>query len=145
MGLQTRVRAGWGYWLVAVLALLWNAFGCLDFWMTLTRDPAYMAQMPPDMIDWLNAAPAWIYATWAAGVGGGVLGALLLLARSRWAIGAFAISLVGLAVNQAWQLTGDMPASMHSPGNLAMTATIWVVAVALLWFSVRMRARGVLR
>lgn len=40
----------------------------------------------------------WMETAWAIGVWGAFLGALLLLARSRHAAAAFALSLLGLAM-----------------------------------------------
>ncbi|WP_313435707.1 hypothetical protein [Novosphingobium sp.] len=71
-------------WIVGVLALVWNAFGCTDFSMTVTRNPEWLAPLSPEMIDWLDAAPSWTIVTWALGVWGGLAGSLLLLLRSRW-------------------------------------------------------------
>lgn len=137
-------RPGWTFWLIAVLAVLWNAFGCLDFTMTASRNPTYLAQVSPEIIDWLDSAPSWTLVPWALGVWGGLAGSLLLLARSGWAVPAFAVSLVGLAVSQAWQFSAGMPESMTTPGMLAMTACIWVIALGLLWFAWDKRRAGVL-
>lgn len=127
--------AGASFWIVAGLATLWNAFGCFDFAMSVARNRAYMAEMPPGMIDWLDAAPTWTLVPWAAGVWGSMAGALLLLARSRHAVAAFAISLAGLAMSQIWQLTVTMPPAMDTPGMKAMTVVIWLIAIGLLWFA----------
>lgn len=132
-------------WLVGILALLWNGFGCLDYSMTVTRDPTWMAQLSPAVIDWLDAAPGWAVGSWALGVWGGLLGALLLLIRSRWSVAAFVLSLLGLAANQTYQLLNPMPGTAANSGQLALTATIWIVAVILLYYSARMRACGVLK
>ncbi|MEE4454489.1 hypothetical protein [Novosphingobium resinovorum] len=136
---------GWRYWLVAAAAVAWNAFGCLDFTMTASRNPAYLAQVPPDVIDWLDAAPTWTLVPWALGVWGGLAGSLLLLLRSRRAVPAFAVSLAGLAVSQVWQVSAGMPASMTTPPMLAVTAVIWAAALALPWFAWQQRREGVLR
>ncbi len=138
-------RPGPVYWIIAVAAVLWNGFGCLDFTMTASRNPAYLAQVPPEVIDWLDSAPTWTLLPWALGVGAGLLGALLLLARSRLAVGAFAASLAGLAVSQVWQVFSDRPASMTTPGMIGMTLLIWAVALGLLWYAWQQRRRGVLR
>lgn len=134
----------WPYWLVAVLALVWNTFGCLDFTMTAMRSPEWLASLPPEVIDWLDSAPTWSLFTWALGVGGGFVGSLALLDRSRWAVPAFAGSLCGLAGNQFWQATSNMPGGMTSPANLALNGAIWAVALALLWYAAKKRRQGVL-
>ncbi|HKR91151.1 hypothetical protein [Novosphingobium sp.] len=113
--------------------------------MTVSRNATYLAQVPPDTIDWLDSAPTWTLVPWALGVWGALAGSLLLLLRSRWAVAAFTVSLLGLAVNQVWQLLSNMPASMRTPANMGLSAAIWIIAMALLWYAARMQARGVLR
>ncbi len=140
-----RVRAPRHLWIVGVLALVWNAFGCTDFSMTVTRNPEWMAPLSPEMIDWLDAAPSWTVATWALGVWGGLAGSLLLLLRSRWAVAAFTISLLGLAVNQIYPFVSRTPAMLTSPASIGITLAIWAIAVFLLWYAIRLRRIGVLR
>lgn len=145
MASVTKMRAGWSFWVIGIVSLAWNVFGCLDFTMTVTRNAAYLAKAPPDMINWLDAAPTWTLVPWALGVWGALAGSLLLLLRSRRAVAAFALSLVGLAVNQIWQFTTNMPPSLLTPASIALTMIIWIVALVLLWYAARMRDRGVLR
>jgi hypothetical protein len=125
-------------WVVGVLAAVWNGFGALDYTMSQTRNPAWMAQMTEGQRAWLEAAPAWADAAWAFGVWGGLAGSLLLLARSRHAVTAFILSLAGLA--------SPMP-SGHMDGGaaIALHVAIWAAATALLLYALRMRGRGVLR
>jgi len=139
------VKAPAWFWVVAVLSLLWNAFGCLDYAMTVTRNPAYIAQFPPETIDYLDAMPAWALAAWALGVWSALLGSVLLLVRSTWAVTAFGASLLGLGLTTVYQAMSNEPPAMSSGVNLAITVIIWIVAAALFWFSLGMRARGVLR
>ena len=144
--MDERAAAPWQLWAIAGVTTLWNAFGALDYTMTQTRSAAWMAQLSPAQIAWLDAAPAWTVASWAFGVWGGLVGSLLLLARSRHAVLAFAVSLAGLAVNSLFQATSPMPGShMDGGGALALHLAIWAVAIALLVYALRMRARGVLR
>lgn len=144
--MEGRGRTPWHLWAVGVLSLPWNAFGATDYTMTQLRHPAWMGQMTPDQVQWIEAAPAVAHASWACGVWGALLGSLLLLARSRHAVLAFALSLAGLAVNTGYQLTAPIP-SGHMDGTfaLALHAAIWAVAIALLVYALRMRRRGVLR
>lgn len=127
------------FWPVAILALLWNGFGGYDFLMTNARDPAWVAPLPVEVLRWLDAMPLWAIAAWALGVWGAVLGSVLLLVRSRHAVPAFAASLAGLAASTAYRASSGMGAGG------AVAAAIWIVAVLLLWFAVRMWRRGVLR
>lgn len=133
-------------WIVGILATLWNAFGAFDYLMTQTRNEAYLAGFTDPQRVYFDSFPMWMEATWAFGVWGGLLGALLLLARSRHAVTAFAVSLAGLAVSTVYQyVLSTPPADMMTGAMIAMNLVIWAVAIGLLWYAVRMRRSGVLR
>lgn len=138
-------KAPWHLKLVGVLSLLWSLFGAVDFTMTNTRNAAYLAQFPPEMMQIIDTFPIWSVIAWGCGVWGAVIGSIALLLRSRGAVIAFAVSLAGLAVSQYYQATIDMPASMETASMKAMTTAIWVIAIFLLWYSWRQRKAGVLR
>jgi uncharacterized membrane protein len=143
--MEAKARAGWPYWTVAVLSLLWNAMGAVDFTMTASRSPGYLAQVPPEVIDWLDSMPVWAMLPWVVGTFGAVAGSLALLLRSWLAVPAFALSLAGLAALQAWQISSGMPDSMKGASNVAFAIALWIVAVALWWFAILKRRQGVLR
>ena len=139
-------RAPVHLWVVGVVSALWNAMGALDYTMTQIRHETWMSQMTPDQIAWIDNAPMIAHASWAFGVWGALLGSLLLLARSRHAVTAFLASLAGLAVNTVYQATAPMPSGhMDSTAMIAFHVAIWAVAVALLFYALKMRRRGVLR
>ena len=133
-------------WIVGVLATLWNAFGCFDYVMTQTGNAQYLAQFTDEQRAYFESFPAWMEAAWAVGVWGALLGSLLLLLRNRHAVTLYMLSLLGLLTATIYQYgMADMPAGMTSPAMMAMNAFIWAVAILLLVYSMRMRARGVLR
>lgn len=129
------------FWIFAGLSLLWNAFGAYDWLMTNAREAAYVAQFPPETMQFVDGMPYWALGAWALGVWAAVVGSVLLLLRSRFAVHAFAASLVGLAANTAYMALGGMLLS----GPVGLTLAIWVVAILLLWYAMRMRKKGVLR
>lgn len=132
------------FWPVAAASLLWNLLGAYDWLMTNSRNAAYLDQSPPEFMQYVDAMPYWALAAWALGVWAAVVGSILLLRRSRFAVYAFAASLLGLAANTAYQASIERPPSMISGAAMGMTLMIWIVAIALLWYAVRMRGQGVL-
>jgi hypothetical protein len=84
----------WHLWVVGVIALLWNAYGGYDYFMSMTQGETYMAGagMTPDQIAYYSAMPVWMTAVWAVGVWGGVLGSVLILLRNKLAFPVFAAS-----------------------------------------------------
>lgn len=133
------------YWVVSVCGLLWNGMTCLDFALTITRNAAYLSKYPRDVIDWLDSAPTWTAVPWAIGAWGGLAGSLLLLARSRHAVPAFALSFAGLMIFLAWELYVGPPPSVDIRANISTTAAIRIVSLALWIFAIVKRRQGVLR
>ena len=139
-----RAKAPAMFWIVAIGSLLWNSFGAYDYTMTNTRNAAYLANFPPEMMHMIDAFPLWTMAAWACGVWGAVAGSLLLLMRSRWAVWAFALSLLGLAASTAYQSTIDMPAELQTTAMTVMNLVIWAAALFLLWYAWKQRKAGVI-
>lgn len=145
-------RAPWHVWAVGVVSLLWNLFGANDFYQTQTGNREYVADMagqigatPDEVIGYFQAYPLWLDIFWAAGVFGAVAGSVLLLLRNRFAVLAFAVSLVGLAVTTLYQLVVGQPDWMTGTTNAVMAIVIWSIATFLLIYAASMRRRGVLR
>lgn len=144
-------KTPWHLWVVGVLATLWNAFGANDYTQTQMGNRDYFAMMGFDpattdaALRFFGDMPAWASAAWALGVWGGLAGSILLLLRSRWAIAAFAASVVGLVGSTIFQWQVAMPVELAELNNPAMFAVIWAVALLLLWYAWRMRQRAVLR
>lgn len=133
-------------WIVGVLALLWNGYGCYDYVMTTTGDEAFLSKFPAEWIAYWDSLPAWTTGAWALGVWGGLVGAILLLMRSRYSVWAFALSLLGAVLGLGYQMfVADMPASMTEGAMAIVPWAIILIAVFLLWYSWSMDKKGVLR
>jgi hypothetical protein len=133
-------------WIVGVLALIWSALGCFDYLMTVTANETYLSKMPADQIAYMNALPGWLTAMWAIGVWGGLLGSLLLLMRSRYAVWAYGLSLIGAVVGLGYQLfMTQQPASMKAGAMAVMPWVIILICAFLLWYSWAAEKKGLLR
>jgi hypothetical protein len=133
-------------WIVGILALLWNAFGCYDYLMTVTANAAYLSNYPPEALTYYNSLPSWLTGFWALGVWGGLLGSVLLLIRSRYSVWAFGLSFIGCIVALGYQLFATtMPATLTEGMMGIMPYVIIVVAAFLLWYSWSQEKKGVLR
>ena len=138
-------------WIVGILATLWNGFGAYDYLMTRLRNADYVANMMPGadpkaVFAWVDAFPIYAQIAWPLGVWGGLAGSILLLLRSRFAVHAFAISLLGAVVGMAYQLFAAPPMpGPESAMTKVMPFVIIAIATFLLWFASAMRKKGVLR
>lgn len=138
-------RTPWHLWVVAIVALLWNSVGAVDYVMTQTRNAQYMASFTPQQLAFFYSLPAWTIAAWATGVWGGLLGSLLLLFRKGIACWFFLASLIGVMLTnfQNYILSNGLEV-MGGAGALVFSAVIFVVAVGLYVYASALLKRGVI-
>lgn len=130
------------FWIIAVLALLWNLLGLAMFVMQVTMTPETLAAMPDAQRAVVEATPPWLDAVFGVAVASGVLGAVGLLLRRRWAVAMFALSLAavllqvlgGYLVTPAWSTSG--------PAGLTLPALLIAIAIALLGYARTAARRG---
>jgi len=124
------------------VALLWNLVGVVMFFMQTGLTPEQIAAMPPERQVVYEAMPPWLTVAFGVGVFGGVLGALGLLLRKRWAVAAFAASLLAVVANMvgvyvhtpAWEISGA--------AGLPLGVLLIAIAGFLFWYARRAGARG---
>jgi hypothetical protein len=138
-------------WIVGILSLLWNCFGGFDYMMTRTRNTDYIAKSMPGVdpnaaLAWIDGMPMYAQIGWGMGVWLALLGSVLLLLRSRWAVWSFGLSLLGAVLSLGYQMTlaPPMPGA-EGPMAKLMPLVILAVAVALFLYARAMEKRGVLR
>lgn len=126
------------FWVVALLGLLWNAFGGYLYLLSKFDFEAAMQGADPAMREYALNMPIWAHIGWSVGIWGSVLGSVLMLMRSRHAVTAFLASLIGALVSFAAQgMAGVLPVGL-SAGIAAVIAFLW-------WFCRNEAAKGTLR
>ena len=151
MATTAQVRTPVHLWIVGSLALLWNCFGAYDYLMTRTHNLGYLARAMPGVdpaaaLAWVEGMPLYAQIGWGLGVWCGLAGAVLLLVRSRYAVWAFAISMLGVVLSIGYQLVAAPPlAGADNAGGKVMPYLIIVVGAALLAYSQAITKRAVLR
>ena len=143
--MEESAKNPWHLWVIGILALLWNAGGAFDYVMTQTKNADYLAQMTPEQLAIFENFPAWAVAVWAIAVWFSVLGAILLLLRSRHAVLVFFIALVALVISTLRSIFISNIAEIMGPTALIFSAVIFVVGVLLWLYARTMAQRGVLR
>lgn len=147
--IEQTTKTPWHLWVVGILTLIFNAGGVIDYTMSQLRNRAYLEMSGADydvMVGWIESFPFWAHGFWALGTWGAFIGSLLLLFRSRHAVTAFLVSIVGLIGTSIAQfLFVETPAELQGPGMIVFSVVIVVVTVGLYFYSRAMAKRGVLR
>jgi hypothetical protein len=127
----------WSFWLISVVALLFNAMGVMNYFAQMNADS--LASFPEVYRPIIEGRPAWATAAFAIAVFGGSLACLLLLLRKSAAFYVFILSLLGVIVSM-----------MHIYGVAGLSSIeVWigvlmqgVVTAFLIWYSKLAECKG---
>jgi hypothetical protein len=133
------------FWLISIVALLWNLLGVMAYLMQVTISEEALAAMPEAERMLYENIPAWAMAAFAIAVFAGALGSLLLLLRKGVAVPVFVLSLAAIVVQMFHNLfIADTVEVMGTPA-VAFPLIVIVIAVFLAWYSQTARRKGWLR
>jgi hypothetical protein len=131
------------YWIAATLAFLWMGMGVMAWLVDLRMDDAAMAELTAGQRTLYETRPQWVFVVYGIATFGGLAGALGLLLRKAWATPLLAISLVAVIVQFGYTFLGLDAIGLLGAGEaLPFPITIIAVCAAVLWFSMRAKARG---
>ena len=138
-------------WIVGVLSLLWNCFGGYDYLQTKMRNMDYLAGMTPPGVDvdtllaYVEGMPLYAQIGWGLGVWSALVGSILLLLRNRYAVWAFILSLVGMALSFGYMFFGPpMPGSEQAGMMKYMPLLIVVLGLAQFAYARAVERKGLL-
>jgi hypothetical protein len=142
-----RATTPWHLWVVGLVSLLWNAYGGYDYTMSQLQGDAYYRSsgMTDAQIAYFHSYPTWMIADWAVGVWASVVGSILLLARSRFALHAFLLSLAAVIVSLVYAYVLKPQPDVMTGMTPIMQGVITVACALFAYYSWTMTKRGVLR
>jgi hypothetical protein len=133
---------GRSFWIVAGLALAWNAVGVVTYLMTVTQGPEALQAVPEAERVLYQDIPAWVTSAYALAVFGGVAASVLLLARKALAVPMFALSLAAIGVQMGHALFLTPMLALQGPAAAALPLTLVVIGGVLLGYAMAARRRG---
>lgn len=132
------------FWIVSVVALLWNLMGLMAFAMQMVSKPEAMSDEPA-MQAMLANLPSWYFIVFGVAVIFGTLGCVGLLMRAKWAFPVFLISLFGILAQQFYMYFLSSTVEVVGPSGLVLPMLVLVIAIALLPFSKMATGKGWLK
>ncbi len=130
------------FWVVGVIALVWNLMGVMAYFMHVTLSDEALAAMPEAERMLYETQPAWATAAFAVAVWAGALGCVLLLMRKSLAVPVLVASLCGILVQNFHSFFLSKSWEVFGPGGAAMVVMVIVVAVLLIWLARKSRTEG---
>lgn len=134
MNNENGVGVHWSFWLIAVLALIWNVMGAINFFTQMNADA--LTSFPETHRAIIEGRPLWATSSFALSVFGGALGAFLLLFRKSVAYYLFIASLLGTIVTMlhAFGITNSIT-DFSAVEMVMMMVMPLLVSAFLVWYS----------
>ncbi len=134
--MKTTTKPNKAFWLIAVIALLWNLIG-IFFWVSenfLMTDEIKDA-LPPEQVELMNNAPSWGVIVYGIAVFGGVLASILLLAQKKLAVPIFLISLLAILLQMGYWIFGMNMIGVLGPQAIIMPLIVIAIAIFSYFYS----------
>ncbi len=140
--MNTKTKAPVWFWIVAVIAVIWNGMGVMAYIMQVTMTPEELAALPAAEQALYVDLPAWYTGAFAIAVFGGTVASIALLMRKASAYLLFIISFVAILVQMFYNFFMSRALEVYGPGGLVMPIMILVFAIALIFISKSAREKG---
>ncbi|TBN06571.1 hypothetical protein EYD45_01415 [Hyunsoonleella flava] len=136
MSNSTSNKAPIWFWIVSVIALVWNGIGVNQYLQQAYDTESYRAMYSPEQLEIAANMPAWVTAAFAIAVFAGTLAAIGLLLRKSWSVKLWLLSLLAVIVQMGYILINGYASS------IGMTIMILVLAFFFVWFARKSEANG---
>ncbi len=130
------------FWIVSVLALLWNGAGVNAYIQQAYNTESHRAMYTAEQLEMVNNMPSWATAAFAIAVFGGLLGCIALLLRKKWAKSIFLLSLIGIIVQHIYNLFISKAMEVYGPGAVIMPIMVLIVGILLIFLAKKGIAKG---
>jgi hypothetical protein len=138
---QDRPGLAW-IWIAATLALLFECVGAFLLYSSLTLD---VASLPLDQRNVYQAIPQWMNIAWAIAVATGLLGALGLLLRRKFAEPLLIVSFVAAVIQFSGLVVDRRLRELTSEADLMEPVVILILLYGIWHLAQLARKRGWLR
>jgi hypothetical protein len=132
---MTEIKIHWSFWVICVVALIWNVMGSINFIMQM--NPDILANYPEAAKSLVASRPLWATGAFAIAAFGGALGDILLILKKAASYYLFIASFFGVIV-----------ANIHT-FQVSSAIDIWVgslmslvIAAFIIWYSKLVKRKG---
>ena len=145
MNEQTKTSTPIWFWVVAVVALLWNMMGGMIFLTEVFAQESMLESMTEPQKEWARTTPLWIYVVFAIAVSAGIAGSICLLMRKRLAVPLFIVGFVAVVIQMVYTMLIAGGLQVMGPSGAIMPAVVVTLALVWLLFSLLSKSKSWLR
>ena len=133
--MNTSVKPPVWFWVVSVIALLWNLFGVMNYLNQAFNQVALLETMDQAQREAFEGIPAWATAAFAIAVFSGTLASIGLLLRKKWAHPLFIISLIAAVAQFIHWLFISNAVEAFGPSTYGMPVMVILVGIFFIFFA----------
>lgn len=133
--MTTTVKPPISFWIMSVIALLWNLMGVFNYLNQAFNQVAILESLDQAQREVFEGIPAWATAAFAIAVFSGLAGSIGLLLRKKWARPLFIVSFIAaLAQFINWLFISDA-VEAFGPSTYTMPILVLLIGLYLIFFS----------
>lgn len=133
------------FWVIAIVALVWNIFGVLAYLGQAFMTEETLKMLPTAEQELYAATPSWVTAAFAIAVWFGLLGAIALLIKKRFAYPLFLLSLLGVIGQQVHSYFLSDTLEVYGNQAIIMPVIVLILSIVFVWYSKKSIQEGILK
>ncbi|WBU89121.1 hypothetical protein [Cellulophaga omnivescoria] len=130
------------FWIIAVIALIWNCMGVMAYITEAYMSDEIFSSFTKEVQELYKKRPSWVTGAYAIAVFGGVLASMLLLIRKKAAKTVFLISLAGVVAQNVYTFFMSNTLKVLGTSSIYFPIVIIIISVLLFLFSNYASKRG---
>ena len=130
------------FWVISVLALLWNIMGIVAYIMQVTMTPEDIAALPVEEQAMYTNVPTWATSAFALAVWGALLASILLLMRRKLAGPLFVASFAAILISMYHSFFMTNMVEVSGAASIITSIFVIVIGAAMIFFSRNAASRG---
>ena len=130
-----------GFWIIAIIALLWNLMGTFQYLTTTILKDTLYETLNDAQIALFETMPMWHTVIFGIAVATGLIGAILLLMRKKMAILMFTVSLIAVIIQMSYWIFATDVIEVYGINNAVTMPIIVVITAAVLLMYSKTAAR----
>jgi len=129
------------FWIIGVLALLWNAMGVNMYLQQTYKTEAFTSFYTEEQLQILENLPAWYTAVFALAVFGSSLASILFLLRRKFATFLYFIALIFLTIQSSYNLFFNEYKKYLESMDYILIITLLIVGTFLYFYAKKCEER----
>jgi len=140
--MTTTTKPNTAFWIIAVLALLWNIMGVIQFVVSTFMLEMVTEGASAEEMELYTSMPAWYIAAFGIATITGLLACITMLMRKKITVSLFGLSLITVLIAQIYWIFATDVMDIIGPTAIIMPLVVIAISIFLYYYSKGAKQRG---